>query len=76
MPFPIETIDQNEEVAEERLKLTTVPFIACGSVEGFDSETTMVYDKFIDPIQPPITAPYLQAIAAKRGQSAASQPSA
>jgi len=51
-----------------------VPFVACGDLSGFDSDST--YDTRTDstyqpltPVQPPINPPYKQAIEIKHGAS-------
>lgn len=44
VPLSLEETDSREVVPLERLKLTTVPFIACGDLRGFDSETTYPLD--------------------------------
>ncbi|KAF9144170.1 putative tRNA (cytidine(32)/guanosine(34)-2'-O)-methyltransferase [Linnemannia schmuckeri] len=53
---------------------TIVPFIACGDLSGFDSDMTYALPdsgnnedyKVLDPVQMPITAPYLSAMEKKR----------
>lgn len=44
LPLSLEATESEEGVSEERLKLATVPFIACGDLRGFDSETTYPLD--------------------------------
>lgn len=44
-----------------------VPFIACGDLNGFDSDMTYPLEKkSLDPLQPPISAPYRTAINLKQ----------
>ncbi|CAG8443907.1 10858_t:CDS:2 [Ambispora leptoticha] len=44
-----------------------VPFVACGDASGFDSDQTYpLEEKSLDPLQPPISAPYRTAIALKQ----------
>ncbi|CAG8788829.1 14094_t:CDS:2 [Racocetra persica] len=44
-----------------------VPFIACGDLSGFDSDMTYPLEKeSLDPLQPPISAPYRTAINLKQ----------
>ncbi|CAJ0637959.1 4177_t:CDS:2 [Entrophospora sp. SA101] len=44
-----------------------VPFITCGDLSGFDSDMTYSLEKkSLDPLQPPISAPYDKAITLKQ----------
>ncbi|CAG8467210.1 8981_t:CDS:2 [Ambispora gerdemannii] len=44
-----------------------VPFVACGDASGFDSDQTYpLEEKSLDPLQPPIGAPYRTAITLKQ----------
>lgn len=46
-----------------------VPFLACGDLSGFDSDMTYPMPEgavHLDPLQPPIAAPYAKAIQLKR----------
>ncbi|CAG8646834.1 1779_t:CDS:2, partial [Acaulospora morrowiae] len=44
-----------------------VPFIACGDLSGYDSDMTYPLEKkSLDPLQPPISAPYRTAISLKQ----------
>ncbi|CAG8433290.1 4171_t:CDS:2 [Diversispora eburnea] len=44
-----------------------VPFVACGDLSGFDSDMTYSLEKkSLDPLQPPINAPYHTAISLKQ----------
>ena len=44
-----------------------VPFIACGSLDGFDSDKTYPLEQeYIEPIQPPIHPAYEEACALKK----------
>lgn len=48
-----------------------VPFLACGDLDAFDSD--MCYDRdagaaTLPPVQPPTTAPYLEALSSKRAR--------
>ncbi|KAI7894699.1 FtsJ-like methyltransferase-domain-containing protein [Mucor mucedo] len=48
---------------------TIVPFIACGDLNGYDADRTYPLTssyKQLDPLQPPITAPYKTAMELKR----------
>ncbi|RUP46795.1 cell division protein [Jimgerdemannia flammicorona] len=62
---------KNELVGPNRV---IVPFIACGDLSGFDSDRTYALEgmgenapyKSLDPLQPPISAPYKTAIELKR----------
>ncbi|KAI9302437.1 FtsJ-like methyltransferase-domain-containing protein [Cunninghamella echinulata] len=57
---------KNELVGPNR---TIVPYIACGDINGYDSDRTYPLQSSytpLDPLQPPITAPYKTAIALKR----------
>ncbi|KAI8983453.1 FtsJ-like methyltransferase-domain-containing protein [Pilobolus umbonatus] len=48
---------------------TIVPFIACGDLNGYDADRTYSLDtsyKPLNPLQPPITAPYKTAMELKR----------
>ncbi|CAB4432179.1 unnamed protein product [Rhizophagus irregularis] len=55
---------QNELLGPNRV---IVPFIACGDLSGFDSDMTYPLEKkSLDPLQPPISAPYLTAITLKQ----------
>lgn len=54
---------------DEWFHVTTVPFIACGDFQGFDSDTTFSLDAdhvFRDPTQPPINPPYREAVEIKK----------
>lgn len=56
----------NELVGPNR---TIVPFIACGDLNGYDADRTYPLQdsyKSLDPLQPPITAPYKTAMELKR----------
>ncbi|KAF7721866.1 putative tRNA (cytidine(32)/guanosine(34)-2'-O)-methyltransferase [Apophysomyces ossiformis] len=56
----------NEFVGPNR---TIVPFIACGDLNGYDADRTYPLKTSytsLDPLQPPITAPYKTAIEMKR----------
>ncbi|RUS18445.1 FtsJ-like methyltransferase-domain-containing protein [Endogone sp. FLAS-F59071] len=61
----------NELVGPNRV---IVPFVACGDLSGFDSDRTYALEttdenapyKSLDPLQPPISAPYKTAIELKR----------
>ncbi|CAO3629315.1 unnamed protein product [Cunninghamella blakesleeana] len=57
---------KNELVGPNR---TIVPYIACGDINGYDSDRTYPLQPSytsLDPLQPPITAPYKTAISLKR----------
>ncbi|ORZ23633.1 FtsJ-like methyltransferase-domain-containing protein [Absidia repens] len=57
---------KNELVGPNR---TIVPFLACGDINGYDSDRTYPLQNSytpLDPLQPPITAPYKTAISMKR----------
>lgn len=46
-----------------------VPFVACGDLSGYDSETTHALPEghsSLPPVQPPISAPYCDALAERR----------
>ncbi|CAG8529190.1 8161_t:CDS:2 [Paraglomus occultum] len=44
-----------------------VPFVACGDLSGFDSDKTYPLEgESLDPLQPPISAPYKTAISLKQ----------
>ncbi|GBC00526.1 hypothetical protein RclHR1_03890011 [Rhizophagus clarus] len=56
--------EQNELLGPNRV---IVPFIACGDLSGFDSDMTYPLEKkSLDPLQPPISAPYRTAITLKQ----------
>ncbi|KAI7879003.1 FtsJ-domain-containing protein [Lichtheimia hyalospora FSU 10163] len=58
--------EMNELVGPNRV---IVPFIACGDLNGYDSDRTYPLDSShasLDPLQPPITAPYKTAMGLKR----------
>jgi tRNA (cytidine32/guanosine34-2'-O)-methyltransferase len=44
------------------------PFVACGSLEGYDSDMTYpLTGEYIEPVQKPIDPPYQAYLNAKRG---------
>jgi tRNA (cytidine32/guanosine34-2'-O)-methyltransferase len=48
----------HEELGANRV---IVPFMACGDINGYDADQTYPLDTLyvtLDPVQPPITAPY------------------
>ncbi|CAM0136823.1 tRNA (uridine-2'-O-)-methyltransferase trm7 [Umbelopsis sp. WA50703] len=62
--------NENELTGPNRM---IVPFIACGDLSGYDSDMTYALEKkdneeykSLDPLQPPISAPYLKAMELKR----------
>ncbi|RIA97205.1 FtsJ-like methyltransferase-domain-containing protein [Glomus cerebriforme] len=56
--------EQNELLGPNRV---IVPFISCGDLSGFDSDMTYPLEKkSLDPLQPPINAPYRTAITLKQ----------
>ncbi|KAI8372701.1 FtsJ-like methyltransferase-domain-containing protein [Radiomyces spectabilis] len=58
--------DMNELTGPNR---TIVPFIACGDLNGYDADRTYPLNTSytsLDPLQPPITAPYKTAMQLKR----------
>ncbi|CAO3684163.1 unnamed protein product [Rhizopus stolonifer] len=58
--------NMNELVGPNR---TIVPFTACGDLNGYDADRTYPLTssyKALDPLQPPITAPYKTAMQLKR----------
>ncbi|KAI8342944.1 FtsJ-like methyltransferase-domain-containing protein [Chlamydoabsidia padenii] len=57
---------QNEMVGPNR---TIVPFLACGDINGYDSDRTYPLQTSytpLDPLVPPISAPYITAVSMKR----------
>ncbi len=63
---------ENEVVGPNRV---VVPFIACGDLRGFDSDTTYVIEdssayRTLPPAQPPIKPPYQTALDIKHSASA------
>ncbi|CAG8552114.1 9492_t:CDS:2 [Paraglomus brasilianum] len=55
---------ENELLGTNRV---IVPFVACGDLSGFDSDKTYPLEKeSLDPLQPPISAPYKTAISLKQ----------
>ncbi|KAI8059886.1 FtsJ-like methyltransferase-domain-containing protein [Gongronella butleri] len=57
---------KNELVGPNRV---IVPFIACGDINGYDSDRSYPLQsthKSLDPLQPPLTAPYKTAISLRR----------
>ncbi|ORX47503.1 FtsJ-domain-containing protein [Hesseltinella vesiculosa] len=57
---------KNEMVGPNRV---IVPFIACGDINGYDADRTYPLQSTytpLDPLQPPITAPYKTAISLRR----------
>ncbi|KAI8140764.1 FtsJ-like methyltransferase-domain-containing protein [Fennellomyces sp. T-0311] len=58
--------DMNELTGANRV---IVPFTACGDLNGYDADRTYPLDEThqsLDPLQPPITAPYKTAMGLKR----------
>jgi tRNA (cytidine32/guanosine34-2'-O)-methyltransferase len=52
------------------LQRLVVPFVACGDLCGFDSDTSYEHDgPTLAPVAPPLSAPYLHALQLRKEQS-------
>jgi len=69
----VEGEDEQEKMIHlSRTNEKIVPFLACGDLNGFDSDRNYpVETPFLEPIQRPINAPYEVALSIKRGGGAA-----
>ncbi|GET85471.1 ftsj-like methyltransferase, putative [Leishmania tarentolae] len=65
--------DRNQRTSCTLAERVLAPFLSCGDLSGFDAD--MCYDRdaeagVLDPVQPPLQAPYLAAAAASPSPSA------
>lgn len=60
-----------QTLAKQEKSSSILPFIACGSLDGFDSDKTYpLEDKqmYLEPVQPPISPPYEEACVLKKNK--------
>jgi len=56
-------------VANSKVNMRMAPFLACGDLNGYDSDRNYALDAaFVPAVQPPIHPPYESSVNAKRGK--------